>query len=122
MQEMQVLSLSQEDPLEKGTSTHSNILAWEIPWTGEPGRLQSTGPQSVGHDLKATKHTHSHTLTHTQYATGGMGLTPDSSIECPAPENQLNLTASQFPLFKLRYPYLLDLPPRTVVSVQCDNV
>ena len=63
-QEMQVLSLSQEDPLEKGMSTDSNILAWEIPWTGEPGRLQSTGPQSVGHDLKATKHTHSHTHTH----------------------------------------------------------
>ena len=46
MQEMQVRSLDQEDPLKKEMVTHSNLLAWEIPWTGEPGRLQSMGPQS----------------------------------------------------------------------------
>ena len=45
MQEMQVWSLGQEDPLEKETATHSNILAWEIPRTKEPGRLQSMGLQ-----------------------------------------------------------------------------
>ena len=39
-----------EDPLEKGMATHSNILVWEIPWTEEPGGLQSTGSQRVGHD------------------------------------------------------------------------
>ena len=39
---MSVLSLGQEDPLEKEMATHSSILAWEIPWTEEPGRLQST--------------------------------------------------------------------------------
>ena len=49
-QEMQVPSLSQEDPLEKEMATHSSILAWEIPWTEEPGGLQSTGSQRVGHD------------------------------------------------------------------------
>ena len=49
-QEMQVLSLGQEDPLEDEMATHSNILAWEIPWTEEPGGLQSMGSQSVGHD------------------------------------------------------------------------
>ena len=38
-------SLGQEDPLEKGMATHSSILAWEIPWTEEPGRLQSRGSQ-----------------------------------------------------------------------------
>ena len=43
---MWVQSLDQEDPLEEGTATHSSILAWRIPWTGEPGRLQSTGWQS----------------------------------------------------------------------------
>ena len=43
MQEIQVQSLSQEDPLEKEMETHSNILACEIPWTEEPGRLQSMG-------------------------------------------------------------------------------
>ena len=50
MQEMWAQSLYQEDPLEKGTATHFKILAWEIPWTEEPGRLQSMGLQRVGHD------------------------------------------------------------------------
>ena len=45
-----VPSLSQEDPLGKGMATHSSILAWEIPWTEEPGGLQSMGLQRVGHD------------------------------------------------------------------------
>ena len=42
--------LGQEDPLEKEMATHSSTLAWKIPWTEEPGRLQSTGSQRVGHD------------------------------------------------------------------------
>ena len=50
MQKMQVQSLSQEDPLEKEMATHSNILAWRIPWTEELGGLQSMGSQRVGHD------------------------------------------------------------------------
>ena len=45
-----VRSLSQEDSLEKEMATHSSILAWKIPWTEEPGRLQSMGSQRVGHD------------------------------------------------------------------------
>ena len=49
-QEAQVQSLGQEDPLEEGMATHSSILAWRIPGTEEPGRLQSTGLQGVGHD------------------------------------------------------------------------
>ena len=49
-QETQVRSLGQEDPLEKGMATHSSILAWEIPQTEEPGRLQSMVLQRVGHD------------------------------------------------------------------------
>ena len=48
--ETQVLSLSQEDPMEKGLGTHSDILAWRIPWTGRPGVLQSMGLQRVGHN------------------------------------------------------------------------
>ena len=51
MQETYVRSLGQEDLLKKGMATHSSILAWEIPWTEEPGRLQSIGSQKVGHDL-----------------------------------------------------------------------
>ena len=50
MQETQVRSLDKEDPLEKGMATHSNILAWEVPWTLEPGRLQATGSQRVRHN------------------------------------------------------------------------
>ena len=46
-QETWVRSLGQEDPLEKGMATHSSIPAWRIPWTGEPGRLQSMGLQRV---------------------------------------------------------------------------
>ena len=49
-QEMQVQSLGQEDPLEEGMATHSSILAWRIPWTEEPGRLQSIGLERVGHN------------------------------------------------------------------------
>ena len=50
-QETWVRSLGQEDPLEKEIATHSRILAWEIPWTEEPGGLQSVGSPRVGHDL-----------------------------------------------------------------------
>ena len=50
MQETWVRSLGWEDTLEKGMSTHSSLLAWGIPWTEEPGGLQSTGSQRVGHD------------------------------------------------------------------------
>ena len=50
MEETQVWPLGQKDPLEKGMATHSSILAWRIPWTEEPGRLQSMGSQRVGHD------------------------------------------------------------------------
>ena len=52
MQETQVQSLGQEDPLEKGMATHSSILAWRIPWTEEPGELQSIGSQRFGHSLE----------------------------------------------------------------------
>ena len=48
--ETQVRSLGWEDPLEKEMATHSSILAWRVPWTEEPGRLQSIGLQRVGHD------------------------------------------------------------------------
>ena len=54
MQETQIQSLGWEDPLEKEMAIHFSILAWRIPWTEEPGRLQSTGSQRFGHDW-ATK-------------------------------------------------------------------
>ena len=54
MQETQVQSLNQEDPLENRMATHSNISAWRIPWTEEPGGLQSVGSQRVRHDWELT--------------------------------------------------------------------
>ena len=50
MQESWVRSLGQEDPLEKEMAAHSSTLAWKIPWTEKPARLQSMGSQRVGHD------------------------------------------------------------------------
>ena len=59
VQEMQIWSLSREDPLEEGMATHSSILAWKIPWTEEPGGVQFMGPQKVRHDW-ALEHTYTH--------------------------------------------------------------
>ena len=53
---MQVRSLGGEDPLEEEMTSHSSILAWRIPWTEEPGGLQSMGSQRAGHDW-GTEHT-----------------------------------------------------------------
>ena len=50
MQDTRVSSLGWEDPLEKEMAIYSSTIAWKIPWTEEPGRLQSTGSQRVGHD------------------------------------------------------------------------
>ena len=55
-QETWVKSLGREDPLEKEMATHASILAWEIPWMEEPGGLQSTGSQRVGHDCITPQH------------------------------------------------------------------
>ena len=58
LQETQVQIVGWEDPLEEGMATHSSILAWRILWTEEPGRVQSTGSQKVGHDWSDLVHTH----------------------------------------------------------------
>ena len=61
MQETRVQSLGWDDPLEKGLATLSSILAWRIPWTEEPGGLQSMGSQRVGHtEQLSLSHTHTH--------------------------------------------------------------
>ena len=54
----EVQSLGQKDPLEKEMATHLGILAWEIPWTDEPGELQSMGSQGAGHNLPPIHHYH----------------------------------------------------------------
>ena len=58
LQETQVQIVGWEDPLEEGMATHSSILAWRILWTEEPGRVQSTGLQRVGHDWIDLAHMH----------------------------------------------------------------
>ena len=58
MQETRVRSLGQEDPLEKGMTPHSSILAWKTPWTGEPGGLQSIGSQRIRHNLATEQQQH----------------------------------------------------------------
>ena len=63
VQETRVWSPGREDPLEEGMATHSSVLAWRIPWTEEPGRLQSTGSQRVGHDWSDLAGTHACILT-----------------------------------------------------------
>ena len=63
MQEMQALSLGQEDHLEKEMATHSSILAWEIPWTEELGELQFMGSQRIRHNYT---HAHTHILVSPQ--------------------------------------------------------
>ena len=58
MQEIWVWSLGREDPLQKETGTHSSIVAWRIPWTEEPGRVQSVGSHRVRHDCSNLAHMH----------------------------------------------------------------
>ena len=63
-QETQVPSLGQEDPLKEEMGIHSSILAWEIPWTEEPGRLQSNGSQVLEITERLSVCAHTHALTH----------------------------------------------------------
>ena len=56
MKETQVRFVGQEDPLKEEMATHSSILAWKIPWTEDPGGLQSMGLQTAGHDWVSTQH------------------------------------------------------------------
>ena len=58
LQQTKVRSLGWEDPLKKGMATHSSILAWRIPWTEEPGKLQSRGLQTIAQDWATNTHTH----------------------------------------------------------------
>ena len=63
MQETQVPSLGWEDPLEEEMATHSSIFAWKIPWTVEPGGLQSMGHKRVRHDLVTKQQQQQHVIS-----------------------------------------------------------
>ena len=74
-QEMRVRSLVQEDPLEQEMAICASFLGWKIPWTGEPGRLQSMGLQRVRtHHTQTHRHTDTQTHTHTHTEVGVMGM------------------------------------------------
>ena len=78
---MPVLSLGQEDPLEKEIATRSSVLAWEIPWTEGPGELQAIGLHRVGHD-EATEHAHTHTHTQMNVMVGFLGRSVVKKSSC----------------------------------------
>ena len=84
-QETWVQSLSQEDPMEKEMATRSSMLAWEIPWTEEPGGLPSMGSQRVATTEWLSAHTYArvraHTHTHTQYLLYAFSQSRDSKIQ-----------------------------------------
>ena len=79
-------SLGGEDPLEEGMATHSNILAWRIPWTEEPGGLQFIGSQRVGHSWSDLAGTHNRKII-------GWERTGETTRPCPG--NQSSLTSMQ---------------------------
>ena len=78
MQETWVQSLGQEDPLEEEMATHSRIRAWKIPWTEEPGGLQSMGSQRVGHDFTFTFY-----IPTQQKQPVGKRVPPEAHAQCP---------------------------------------
>ena len=124
-QEMLVWSLGQEDLLEKEMATHSNILAWKIPWTEEPGGLQSTGSQRVGHNW-ATDRLSTHTRTIHQWAKWlaqrhhdsskaghkgpKSGQWPNSWKPLPLPQNSWNNPITHYPNKNWQPPTFWDGP------------
>ena len=76
---MHVRSRHWEDPLEEGKATHSNILAWRIPWTEDPGGLQSMGLQRVGHSRGDLAHTHANFWGVVQTTPKAKDMLPKSS-------------------------------------------
>ena len=81
MQETRVRSLGWEVPLEKGMAIHSSILAWRIPWTKKPGRLQSMGSQRVGHDWATNTR---YTTSNDSYHLLSTCSVPDKALVCYA--------------------------------------
>ena len=92
MQETRVWSLGREDPLEKGMTTHSNVLAWRIPWTEEPCGLQSMGSQRVGHDWVMSL-AFSHTSTNFMHLLTGWVLIYAHQWSCEGGRRQMTLSS-----------------------------
>ena len=124
VQEIQVWSLGQEDPLEEEMATHSSILAWEIPWTEDPGR------QRVGHDL-VTRHTSNDPMTLTVLWIPGLHLRNWGSEKLfpwgytvsrwPSQEsNQEKLDSTAYvPLYFLAQWLVLNNSIRGILGIKC---
>ena len=104
MQETQVRSLGGEDLLEKEMATHSSTLAWRIPWTEEPGRLQSMGSQRVGHTERL--HFHFHLSLHVTLSLL-VSVSLSLSLFCPPPSVLISVSL----YFDYLMPFFLSLPP-----------
>ena len=109
---------SRFDSLEKGMATHSSILAWEIPWTEEPGGLQSMGSQRVGatttqdratkcQHARARTHTHTHTHTHTRRVSHTTSALRINLLSFRSPQRSLTLVQS-FVCTHIHNFYILD--------------
>ena len=105
---MWVLSLGQEDPLEEGMATHSSILAWRIPWTEEPGRLQPIGLQRVRHNWSDLACTHTTISTQLCY----LWIEKSSSFRC-----QLDFPDHKFQLKVYSSHTSLHCPPETITTL-----
>ena len=101
MQVTWVRSLDREDPLEEGMATHSSILAWRIPWTEEPGGLQSMGSQRVGHDW-AIEHAPKPDKLKSELNPPKEGQWPSINSQFTHPET-LKFRGNQVPLMKRCY-------------------
>ena len=124
-------SLAQEDPLEEGMATHSSILVWKIPWTEEPGGLQSRGLQRVGYDLACMhcrRSTHCKTSPETQDASPGLDITDETTKTHPQSASQCFSLRETFSLLSAsvcssaEWGYISDhtptVPPRTLPQSQ----
>ena len=113
MQEMQVQSLGQEDPLDKEMTTHCSILTWKIPWTEKPGWLQSMGSQRVG---QGWAHTHDYNSLLTMF------LTLELEEEAKSHQYSLNLKAKTVQgLVRPMWNFVVERMERDFCSVLCSS-
>ena len=122
MCETRIPTLGQEDPLEKGMATHSSILAWRIPWTEEPGGLQSMGLPRVRHDWATSPHEQPRSLGQTLLQSKVCITTligPPDPWFCICRFNQLETTLIPWYIFIEKYLDLSGTMPFKPVLFKC---
>ena len=122
-QEMQVQSLGWEDPLEVGKATHPSILAWRIPWTEEPGGLQSMWSQRIGHDWSNLAQTHRQKTNKNKSDTYNTNLFTLNLPPPPAPPRKTSRTTGLYSLFPIHHLHSTELPlPRSATPLMVPNL